>query len=264
MKLILIGAGAWGKNYISTLSNFSDIQLTVANRNNWKNLVDAGPDGVIITTGPHAHVEIAKYVLERHIPIMMEKPVALSLQELEPLLSLQHNAPILINYTHLFSDRFTELKNKLSNIDTIFAECRGKGPIRPYSSLFDYGSHCVAMCLYLLNEYPLTIYTTQQKNNMVSAFSINLRFSNSYAYLTVGNNEIVKKMWLETYTKNGSIVYDDRVERAKLDYVLPLTNAIQCFIDLINGKQDDRSGLDTTIKVVKILEECYRQVSEVR
>lgn len=207
--LLLIGAGKWGQNYISTLSNFPDIKLTVATRDNWCSLVDTKPDGIIVATGPLAHVEIAKYILERHIPLMIEKPLALSLQEIEPLLSLQHNATILVNYTHLFANHFLELKAHLNNVSTIFAESRGPGPIRSYSSLFDYGSHAVAMCLYLLNEVPLSIGVIQEGEEPANSFNINLQFAHTTVHLTVGNNEITKKLWLEAYINNGFLVYND-------------------------------------------------------
>lgn len=270
-QLLLIGAGKWGQNYISTLSNFHDIKLTMATRDNWRSLVDTRPDSVIVATGPHAHVEIAKHVLEHQIPLMIEKPLVLTLQELEPLLSLQHNAPILVNYTHLFANHFLELKKRLDKASTIFAESRGPGPIRSYSSLFDYGSHAVAMCLYLLNETPLSIHIRQEGHEPTTAFSIDLRFTQTTAHLMVGNNETTKKLWLEAYINKGFLVYNDlgcdklisNHKPIDVNFVPPLTNAVQCFLSLMDGKQDDRAGLDLSIKVIKVLEECYKQASEV-
>src|SRR5208283_3041583 len=99
-KLLLVGSGVWGQKYISTLSNFSAVSLEAASRDNWKELIDKKPDGVIVCTPPQSHVEIASYALSQNIPTMIEKPLALSLSEAKLL--RQFSAPILVNYVHLF------------------------------------------------------------------------------------------------------------------------------------------------------------------
>lgn len=277
MKLLLIGNGAWGKNYITTIQqNWPNIQLDIATRQDWQQKVNQKPNGVMICTGPLAQVDIAKYVLERYIPVMLEKPVALSSQELEPLLPLQYNAPILVNYTHLFANHFIELKKYYNDdIRNIQTHGRGKGPYRNFSSLFDYGSHDVAMILDLIREYPNTIIAKKLKDREI--FDIRLQFSNIITKSYVGNGtKLPRKLRQIVLTQhNGTqIVYSDiegnRLmewplrKKINVKYTPPLTNAIQYFIDLINGKQDDRAGLDLTIKVVKILEECYKQASEAK
>src|SRR5580658_1853229 len=87
------GTGKWGQNYIKTLSSFENVKLIIANRNNWKILIDDNiPDFVIISTPPQSHIEIAIYALEQNIPVIIEKPlslsysVALSLKEFKSLI----------------------------------------------------------------------------------------------------------------------------------------------------------------------------------
>ena len=101
-NIVLVGGnGKWGQNYISTLKYFQDINLQVATRENWKQLIDKNPDGVIVATPPDSHIEIASYSLSKNIATMIEKPLALSLQEAETL--KQFTAPILVNHIQLFT-----------------------------------------------------------------------------------------------------------------------------------------------------------------
>ena len=106
LNLLLVGAGKWGMNYVSTLNSFPNIDLKIATRYNWKRLIDEHPDGVFICTHPSSHIEIANYALSRNIPTMIEKPLALSLNEANSLKGF--SAPILVNNIHLFSETFRQ------------------------------------------------------------------------------------------------------------------------------------------------------------
>ncbi len=111
MNILLIGKGAWGKNYIKTIDSFfPKIKLTVADRTNWKQLIDKGPAGVIIATPPDSHIEIAKHALRENILCLIEKPLALSLNEAKEL-EQYSNVPILIGHIYLFSNWFQKIKN---------------------------------------------------------------------------------------------------------------------------------------------------------
>jgi hypothetical protein len=56
---------------------------------------------------------------------------------------------------------------------------------------------------------------------------------------------------------NGKFIYDGM---ASTD--LPLTNALQVFIDAIHGKPDYRLGLELPMKVMRVLDECQKQLDE--
>src|ERR1035437_8842055 len=87
----LIGAaGKWGKVYAKTIKkHFPNVKLIHAGRDSWKNL---SVDGVIISTPLSSHIEIAKHFLDKRIPVLIEKPLAISLKEAEEL--LPYDAPM--------------------------------------------------------------------------------------------------------------------------------------------------------------------------
>lgn len=256
-NLLLIGAGKWGSKYISTINNIPNIKLKIANRKNWKQEIDNGIDGVIIATPPSSHIEIAKYSLSKNIPTMIEKPLALSYDEATQLQNF--NIPILVNHLHLFSGAYQYIKHNLDGqIQHIYAES-GDGYGREYSALWDWGPHDLAMILDLLQKEPTNIECTYDQNYYISLF-----FDRTTANIKVGNQFKKKTKYFRLYTDRSVFVYDDmyehkltkRGEPIQLNHLLPLTTSVSVFIEAIKGKNDDRLGLDLSLKILKILERC--------
>lgn len=246
MKILLIGNGAWGKNYIKCLNIIPNINLEVATKENWKSLVDNGCDGVIIATQPQHHIEIAKYVLDKHIPVMIEKPLALSLSDSLEL--KKYNTPILVNHIHLFSNTYQEIKNKvnINNIQSITSVGQGFNQARDYNDLWDYGPHDVSMILDLVNEFPKNIKCTKLKER---SYLINLKFKRFQSNSIIGFNNI-KNRYFEVNDGNH-YVYNGLLSNENI-----LLNAINVFLNSIKGKYDYRIGLDLTFKVIGLLELC--------
>lgn len=255
MKILLIGSGNWGKNYINTLKEFDYIELTVANRNNWKELVE-NSDGVIIATPPETHYEIAEFVLNKDKFCMIEKPVTLSLEEINKL--SKYSNKILVNNIHLFSEYFNKLYiNSLDHkLNKIYSEGFNIGPIRStYSSLWDYGPHDIGMILYLANKMPIALKCCEILNkDSMSLFEIQLIFDSFTSYSIVGNGGDKKSRLFRCNFDNGQFSY---FESKDTQYKMkPLKCAISQFIALIKGHKSDRCGLELSIKITKILELC--------
>ena len=241
-KLLLVGSGKWGQNYISTLANFPEVSLTVANRNNWKDLIDQQPDGVMVCTPPQSHVEIASYALAHDIPTMIEKPLALSLEEAITL--QQYSAPILVNHTYLFADSYQYIKRNIGQITDIRSAGIGSNFHSDYSGLWDYGPHDIAMILDLAQQYPKSICCTK----LARLFDINLEFDGFISYSCVGQS--ISKIRKLVVDNHNNTYYDSFYEE------LPLTNALKVFIGAIHGQPDYRLGLDLSLNVLRVLEKC--------
>jgi hypothetical protein len=250
--LVLVGGnGKWGKKIQNTFVSLN-INYKVADQSNWKKLISDAPAGVIISTPPQSHVEIADFALNKNIPTMIEKPLSLSYQEAYHL--KQYTSPTLVNNIHLFSDAFNNLNNfsKLHQIDKIVSLGFNKGPIRDYSSLYDYGSHDISMILYLIKEFPKSVNFKEIKTNTGRLFNIKMQFNKLCSESLVGNGgkKPIRKFKIDC--GGVKLIYDDKARPSY--YNQPLTNAINVFIDAINGKNDDRLGLDLSLDVLKILD----------
>jgi predicted dehydrogenase len=127
LRIGLIGLGRWGTNYARTIRSLDGLELAVvscrgecpseldlfSHARDWRALLDwEDLDGVVIASPPETHYEIASALLARGLPIILEKPACYSVNECNQLmeLSLVHNVPCLVGYTHLYSSAYRRLK----------------------------------------------------------------------------------------------------------------------------------------------------------
>lgn len=252
-NIVIVGNGSWAQIYKSTVQkSFPNISLTTANRSNWKSLINNKPDAVIVCTPPSSHIEIAQYSLEKSIATMIEKPLSLSLKEAETL--KQYSAPILVNHIHLFSKQYMQVKFDLNchKINYIRTTGQGDKPERKdYNDLWDYAPHDIAMILDLAGKYPKSI-----KCELISPrkYGIVLEFDQFSSHSVVGFG--VKRRSLVVSSHYNILEYSDRFPSNDL----PLTNAIQVFVDSLGGKKDYRLGLDLSLNVLRVLDECDKSL----
>jgi predicted dehydrogenase len=127
----IIGAGYWGPNLIR---NFSACPATEvvgvcdANpqrldgiRKNWGHLnlvasvdqlLDLKPQAVAIATPVSTHYPLAKRCLEAGLHVMVEKPLAGTVQEAEALVALaeKHKRVLMVDHTYLFNNNVRMIK----------------------------------------------------------------------------------------------------------------------------------------------------------
>ena len=128
LRLGLVGAGRWGRNYLRTVARRDDAFVAaVASRNpdtarlidarcraytDWQALLEEKLDGVIIATTPATHLAIARRFGERGVAVLVEKPLCLDLGEAMAFRKAaeQYRAPVLVDHLHLFSPAYRLLK----------------------------------------------------------------------------------------------------------------------------------------------------------
>lgn len=171
-RLGLIGAGRWGRNYIKAIVADTAMQLCSVVSNNpatqslipthckvesdWRALLTADLDGVIIATPPNTHIDIGTAFSNAGIPLLMEKPLSCQPdQTLAFIDTVKSNHSIfLIDYIHLFNPYFAKLRSLcLSDpnpIQSIRSVSGAHGPFREdVPVLWDWGVHDLSMCLSL-------------------------------------------------------------------------------------------------------------------
>lgn len=257
VDLVLVGAGKWGRRYIETLKGFSDVNLKIANRDNWRQLIDTKPQGVIVCTPPHSHVEIAIHSLSQNIPTMIEKPLSLS-SHVAGILK-QFKTPILVNHIHLFSDVYQFIKKTVDDkwIKQINSINYNNGPQRDYSSLWDYGCHDLAMILDLLGKLPRSVSIVPHTTENGELYNINLDFPGGHAtHSIVGNGGNERQQTFTVEFDGVQMTYD--ISKKSLSNTAPLTNALCVFLDAIDGNLDPRLGINLSLGVLEILEKCQQ------
>ncbi len=307
MKIGLVGVGRWGKNIAKTIVNFEDIELCCVTSSN-PNIYDFTPDGclvykewekmlthpnldgIIVSTPPNTHYEIAKSSLLKKIPVLVEKPLTLNRKEAISLkkISIKNNTLLMTEFTQVFSPKFKELKNSLNligDINKIYTEAYNFGPIRKETPvLWDWGSHELSILISLLNQTPEfieAIKTSQKKNNIgdASKWEIVCNFKNKITSVSKIGNICPKKRKISVIGSKGIIILDDLSqyplifyqgqqlnnltdEEANLISVenekKPLYEALLNFFNCIRNKEKNHWSLDLGVEVTELLEQCSK------
>ena len=80
-------------------------------------------DGIIISTPPKSHYEIVKKFINKGIPVLIEKPLTLSYNDSNNLLSIvnksRNNSIVLVDHIYLYDASFRILKTRVKNLGKI-------------------------------------------------------------------------------------------------------------------------------------------------
>ncbi len=141
-KIGIIGIGKRGGQFLNSLSKLDDIEISfICDRDMGKlkeasekykivttilNYKDAKMDidGIIIATPSDTHFEIAKFFLERKIPVLLEKPSTYFVEETETLfnISKRYNIHLHIGYSERYNPSYLMVKNFVDRNSPTFIE----------------------------------------------------------------------------------------------------------------------------------------------
>jgi predicted dehydrogenase len=300
LRLGLIGAGRWGRIYIQTLkrlNGFSLVRLASSNpesqtlvhkecqiSEDWQDITGADDlDGVIIATPPTLHADMTRASIAASNPVLVEKPLTLDVDEAAALLSdaEQQSAIVHVDHIHLYHPAFRALKNvgkALGPIQAIHGMQGDWGPFRHGSStLWDRGSHDVAMCLDLSGQEPESVSARIEESRHTEdgrgeAISACLTFPGGVqADLEFSNLLNRKKRSFAVQYEKETLIYDDvskaalsrqlksgEIEAIDVVNVLPLDQVLIDFATAIKKGEPDLDGLRLGTQVVQVLSACQK------
>lgn len=238
VRLGLAGAGAWGRNYIRTISGFTNVRLAcVASRNaetvkivppgcsvvaDWHELLDPRlVDGVIIATPPQSHAELGMAAMDRKLPVLIEKPLTMNVAEARALRAkaLEKRVIAMVDHTQLFHPAYRKLKSLLPQfgaIQELRSEAGRVGPFRPNTPvLWDWGPHDVAMCLDIMESHPerasaKIIECRDDRAGRGETVQLELEFpGGTHASILVSNILTQRTRRFIAKCAQGTLVYDD-------------------------------------------------------
>ena len=176
----VIGAGYWGKNHIKTLHKLGalggvvDLDKNVLNdtlclypeiniHTNVKDALKNNYDGFIIATPASTHCEIAKMIIKSRRPVLIEKPMTLSIQDAEELvyLSERKNVNVLVGHVLLFHPAVVKIKKMIKNgevgdLQYIYSNRLNLGKVRTEENVFwSLAPHDIAIFQYLTDSNPI-------------------------------------------------------------------------------------------------------------
>jgi scyllo-inositol 2-dehydrogenase (NADP+) len=148
----------------------------------YKHFLDTDIDLVVIATPSSSHFRIAKMVLEEGRHCVVEKPIALSLKEVDYLIRLAHKKRVVLSVfqSRRFDGDFLTIKKileegHLGEPFTIESRATSYGSLKNYGVkefnpawrykkiygggiLYDFGSHLIDQMLCLVNEPPVSVF----------------------------------------------------------------------------------------------------------
>ncbi len=183
LKVGVFGAGAWGRNHVRTLAALPDVELAT--------VCDIAPErraaverqypgvavteradraldrceAVVIATPAASHAPLARQAVERGLPVLIEKPFALSVRDAERVADLAEarGVPVLVGHLLLFHPAVERLKHmvdagELGAIYYLYSQRVNLGQVRPdENALWSFGPHDVSVALHLLDESPVRV-----------------------------------------------------------------------------------------------------------
>lgn len=182
IRVALIGYGYWGPNYGRVLSELSGCTLVaicelnpnrlqqallrhsrVEGYSNVKELLRRNdPDAVIISTPASTHFELTRTALESGRHVLVEKPMALTIERAEKLCELAERTglTLMVGYTFLYNTGIHKMKECMKSRDFgrvyyLHATRTNLGPIREdVNAVWDLAPHDISIFNYLLDQRP--------------------------------------------------------------------------------------------------------------
>jgi len=293
-SLGLIGGGRWGRIYMKTLQNHPRAHLAHLvssndeNRafitegcpisNHWQEMLENKIiEGVIIATPPQSHFDIASAFIKSGIPVLIEKPLTMNLDEAFELLKLAraHKTTVMVDHIHVYSPAFQTLMSRAQNfgpVRRIEAEAGNAGPLRKnISVLWDWAPHDIAMCYHLVPDMPelssaRILESTSNNNGIGQSIRIGFKNKSLEIDLRFSNIRQDKARVFKVHFDNHSLVYDDLKQDKLIELPShrtitvpaqkPLDRVIDLFTNAILDHDISLESLKLGVKVCDMLTAC--------
>ncbi len=246
VRVAVIGAGNWGRNHVRTVAALAEAELAAVCDLDPKRraaverqfpgaLVTesldeavAGADAVVVATPGRSHSELAIRLLEAGKPVLVEKPLALNVEDAEAIAAASddNGVPALIGHLLVFHPAVERLKGligsgELGDLLYLYSQRVNLGQIRPdENALWSFGPHDISVALELLGEEPIAV-TAQGKGYLQEGIEDVVFMVMEFASGVIMN---VQLSWLDPHKErrltvvgsNKMAVFDDMEPREKL------------------------------------------------
>jgi UDP-N-acetylglucosamine 3-dehydrogenase len=212
LKVGVIGAGSMGMNHLRVLRDFDEDQVQlvgvaetqkqilqravgrfhVAGYSDYRQMVEeTRPDLVAIVVPTYMHFEVAAYVLDQGINILLEKPMTSTIDEALSLIQLAQlrSVKIAVGHVERFNPAVIAVKRHLvaGDLGQVFhLHARRLGPFPPRISdvgvTLDLATHDIDVMRYLVDAEVVRVYAETQRrihNQFEDLLLGILRFTNN-------------------------------------------------------------------------------------
>lgn len=311
-KICVVGAGYWGKNHIRTLhelgalkgivdSNQEVLSLYLKRYSNiythdsLEHALKKNYDAYIVSTPAETHYSIAKEIILRKKPVLIEKPLALNIKNAEELVTLANlnKVQMMVGHVLLFHPAINKIKEiihegKIGKLQYIYSNRLNLGKVRADENVFwSFAPHDISVFLYLTNSYPEKIKasgSTFLQKNIHDSTITQMSFPNGvdshifvswihpfkeHRLVVVGSEAMITfedsldGKPLKFHSKKvdvgleGPKKIDGPVRHIKYDNFEPLKKELEYFLDCIESKEEIKiANGSNALKVIRILSDA--------
>jgi UDP-N-acetylglucosamine 3-dehydrogenase len=193
LRVAIVGAGSMGMNHLRVLRDFNEEQVLlvgvaevheptlrramgrfyVDGYTDYREMVEkTHPDLVAVVVPTHLHYEVASFVLDRGINVLIEKPMTSTIEEAVHLIQVARarGAKLAVGHIERFNPAVIELKRRLvsGELGQVFQmHARRLGPfpprIRDVGVTFDLATHDIDVMRYLADSEVQDVYAVTQR-----------------------------------------------------------------------------------------------------
>lgn len=278
LRVGLVGLGSMGRNHLRVISSHPDtilaavadldaeaVEAAVA-QTSVRGFADplamireVELDGIVIAAPTTAHVSIALAAIERGIPVLVEKPLAGTVDEAIAILAAarKHNVRVMVGHVERYNPAVLEMGRLLRAgwLSTVYAvTSRRAGPfparIRDVGVTVDLGTHDVDMLSWIVGERPVRVYAETAQR--IHAAHEDLTFG--LMHFPSGATGFLDVDWL-TPVKRRSLVAIGEEGMFELDYLTQKLTFTRSNVErpqMIGGYATTFSGDVADIPVVNL------------
>ncbi len=309
-KICVVGCGYWGKNHISTLNEInclggivdsnpdllSNFSKKYPNISTYQNLAEAISNekfsGFVVATPSSTHFKIAKKIIDKGKHVLVEKPLALNVNDAKTLILLakKRRVNLMVGHVLLFHPAIRKMKklienNKIGKLQYIYSNRLNLGQVRTEESAFwSLAPHDISLFQYFTESLPTkinafggdflqkdihdtTITMLEYPNNIKGHIFVSwLHPFKEHRLVVIGSEGMLSfedsltNSPLKFYDKKFQIdrnvpeKIDGPVQDISYDNKLPLTLELEYFINHLNGNSLKINNGKSGLEVIEILE----------
>ena len=225
MKIVVVGAnGYWGKNHVRTLKQIGVDVITCdvsgnVDHNDYTDIRKC--DGIVIATQPEYHLDIALYFMIHKIPVLIEKPMVIGMDEvaaIKMLYSENGDEPFVqTGHTYIYHPAIDYIKKaidsgELGTIHYINCDWKNLGLFQKSGVIWDLAPHPLSIILYLVGSDNYTaehFASSHVVDGVEDTAHINLSFGDIDASINLSWIDPMKTRKITVVGSRKMIVFDD-------------------------------------------------------
>ena len=310
-RIAVVGAGRWGKNHVKTLNALGCLG-GIVELNNWtmhelqdeypevkmftrlEDALEDGFDGFTVATPAETHFELAERILKSKHHVLVEKPLAMKVDEAKKLKELaeDNGVNLMVGHLLLFHPAIRQIKEliasgKIGRLQYLYSNRLNLGTVRTEENiLWSFAPHDISIFQYLIGSRPIEVLSrggvflqpeihdssmtvlTYPQNIVGHIFVSWLHPFKEHRIVVIGSkgmlsfedsSENKQILFYEkgiNWVRGEPIKHDGPTEVIPYEKSMPLTEEMKYFINHLNGEPVKIADAQGAIEVLEILEKA--------